>query len=286
MGNQMFQYAFALAVGKKTRQQVYIDVDRSYEKELDKSRFAVKREVAITNYNLSLPLATEDAMKKWFFLRQGNIVEKTLFEFSKANSAARYRFISDYEKGTSHYCPEYMCAANAYCMGAFQSEKYFKEYRRQLLKEFTPQKKIILQPNLREMLEQQSVGIQIRRGDYIRLGLECKRQFYYDALEYLIQHLGSRLNVFIFSDDVNWVKEHMDFQLPVTFVNENNAYADYEELLILSRCRHQIISNSTFGWWAAWLNRYRDKIVIVPAEWSPITDIDEICPLEWVRLAS
>ena len=284
LGNQMFQYAFALAVSNATNQQVYIDVDKHYEKELDKGRFTVEREVAIINYNLSLPFVTDAIMKKWFFLKQHNYIEKKVFEFNKVNLGARYRFISDFETGTSRYCPAYMCAVNAYCMGAFQSEKYFRKYRRQLLREFTPKRKIILPSHLRSKLEQQSIGIQIRRGDYVQLGLECRQQNYYNALEYLKQRLGEKLNVFIFSDNIRWVKENMDFQMPVTYLNENNVYPDYEELLILSRCKHQVISNSTFGWWAAWLNRNPNKIVIVPTEWSPITNIDDICPLEWIRV--
>ena len=86
----------------------------------------------------------------------------------------------------------------------------------------------------------------------------------------------------IFSDDLEWVKENIHIKGKCIFVNEEKKLEDYEELLIMSRCRTNIIANSTFSWWAAWLNQNKDKVVIAPRKW--LKGQNNIVPKEWFIL--
>ena len=87
----------------------------------------------------------------------------------------------------------------------------------------------------------------------------------------------------VFSEDIDWVKKNLDIGTDCIYVNEKGTLQDYEELFLMSRCRSQIISNSTFSWWGAWLNRNPQKVVIAPRQpW--LSRQTNIIPVEWVVL--
>jgi hypothetical protein len=96
------------------------------------------------------------------------------------------------------------------------------------------------------------------------------------------------LRYYIFSDDIEWVKGHFDFVGQYQVV-DNSGYenSDYWDLYLMSKCKYNIIANSTFGWWSAWLNRNPEKIVVVPEKWNGYDFVftDEICPPEWKMVA-
>ena len=87
----------------------------------------------------------------------------------------------------------------------------------------------------------------------------------------------------VFSDDLIWVMENMHFGNNVYYVNQDGQLEDYEELFIMSRCKHHIIANSTFSWWGAWLDRNEDKIVIGPKQWFARKKIN-IMPDAWIKV--
>jgi hypothetical protein len=90
---------------------------------------------------------------------------------------------------------------------------------------------------------------------------------------------------FVFSDDPAWAMAHLRLDHPVTFVTHNGTARDYEDLRLMSLCQHQIIANSSFSWWAAWLNPNPDKIVMAPRRWfhDPSLDTRDLLPEKWLK---
>jgi hypothetical protein len=112
--------------------------------------------------------------------------------------------------------------------------------------------------------------VHIRRGDYAYVkeitaihGI-CSMDYYFEAME-LIKKIFPTASFFIFSDDVDWVKEN--FQQPNNYIITPNLTSPQEDLRLMSMCTHHIIANSSFSWWAAWLNPLVNKLVVSPREW-------------------
>ncbi len=112
----------------------------------------------------------------------------------------------------------------------------------------------------------------------------CPPEYYQQAIKY-IQTQVNDPHFFVFSDDIGWVKSHLKIPDPVNYVS-NNDISSQEELLLMSSCKHNIIANSSFSWWGAWLNQYPEKIVIAPKKWFNLETIDtrDLIPETWIRL--
>jgi hypothetical protein len=173
---------------------------------------------------------------------------------------------------------------HVYLTGWWQSEKYFKDIRDTLLEEldFSRQiKKYIIKkyPEIRE----NSVTMHIRRGDYVLKTDQYVMQtfdYYKSAYEYLND---KNIKIFILSNDIPWCKENLKFD-NICYVEENN---DIIDLCIMSMCNHNIISNSTFSWWGAWLNNNLYQTVIAPLKWfGPAMQINDsdIVPENWTKI--
>ncbi|MEE8478749.1 MAG: alpha-1,2-fucosyltransferase, partial [Candidatus Neomarinimicrobiota bacterium] len=135
-----------------------------------------------------------------------------------------------------------------------------------------------------------SVAIHFRRSDYLskpnyrKVYATCSNNYYYESIEY-IQKKIKELHYFIFSDNITWIKNNFNFSSNTTFIdNEGPAY---EHLYLMSQCKHQIIANSTFSWWAAWLNPNSGKIIITPKYWyndKHLNDTVIRIPQEWIKI--
>ena len=187
---------------------------------------------------------------------------------------------------------------NVQMRGFRQSEKYFVEYKKEIQKMFEPH------PKEKEYLENKyadtlknSVSLHIRKGrdnaDTYSSAYYCLFEdlntYYPNAIRKILE-LGKKIdNIVIFSDAVDWVEENLDlseFDANVTFVRGEK---DYMDIHLMSMCEHNVIANSTFSWWGAWLNNTEEKIVIAPTEWHPLhkkrkfSDQDIICE-DWIRV--
>ena len=134
------------------------------------------------------------------------------------------------------------------------------------------------------------ISIHIRRGDLLSRPIAVKDQpyssdeYYYEGIE-IIKERDSNPELFIFSDDIEWVENNVNFDLPTTYINSKGP--DHEHFYLMSRCKHNIITNSTFSWWAAWLNKYENKIVISPKWWYRDPEINSKIiwiPKNWITL--
>ena len=269
LGNQLFQYAFAKRLEMVKGKKVFLDTNLKHVK-IHEER-GVVRKFTLDKFNISLKMAEEIDKEGWRYLSQKNFWDKIKLYLAK-HSLWRYNFFEQeqpYARVKNHFWGNY------YIKGWFQSEEYFRDIRNILLKEFTPKEKVKLSHKLYLVMKSSTtVSLHIRRGDYKKLGLIIPIQYYYDAISYMNKVVEKPVYI-IFTDDIVWVKKNLAISEEKLYVSEEGNYEDYEELLIMSKCTNNIIANSTFSWWGAWLNQNNKKIVIAPKTYNKCT------PKEW-----
>ena len=278
LGNQMFQYAYAKALNLKGI-DVRLDLANAFDDVflIWKNKHDAMRDICIQKFKISLPIIDVCTYGKYDYIQQNTICKKIIFWLAK-HSLWKYKFVEEF--GKFHFNRRLDNKDNYYIKGYFQDEKYFKHIRSTLLKEFVPPEKIKISRELKNALnDNESVSLHIRRGDYVKLKLSLNRLYYMKAIEYIKKIYNNPIFV-VFSDDLKWVRENIDTNSRVVYANEDGKLKDYEELFIMSRCKSNIISNSTFSWWAAWLNTYEKKIVIAPKKW--MKPQENIIPNDWI----
>lgn len=172
-----------------------------------------------------------------------------------------------------------------YINGVFIGERYFEDAREEVRKAFIF--KNIDSENLRLaslMQETSSVSLHIRRGDYLKIPqyAVCDEQYYSKAIRYVNDHV-EKPKFFVFSDDPAWCQTFLKrFEIDFHVVNRNFGIDSYKDMFLMTQCKHNIIANSTFSWWGAWLNNNSNKIVVCPEKWI-IGRIYNPCLKEWVR---
>lgn len=281
LGNQMFQYAFGFALSKKLKKEFKLDILgfegyklRRYELDcfdLNVS-FASKKEIQNIKYEktcVSYKLVRKILKKPRKLSAHYYLEKKNAFD-------EQINFISD----------------DIYFEGYWQSEKYFAVFRKELLEQFRLKKPLNKQTNkLKKEIEATvSVSLHIRRGDYVTnqhtnsVHGTCSLHYYKKAIEtILIKYPQAKF--YIFSDDIDWSKLNLGFIKARIFI-ENNNISDCEEMYLMSQCKHNIVANSSFSWWGAWLNQNIDKIVIAPKKWFKDESINtaDLIPESWVRI--
>ena len=184
---------------------------------------------------------------------------------------------------------------NLYISGYWGREKYFKDIKEVIRNDFSkfryplPNEALLL---LDKIINSNSICLHFRRGDYMAspnavsfLG-NINPNYYDNAIKYMSEKI-SNPHLFVFSDDIEWCKKNFKSALPVTFIDyhcENKKFAS--DFQLMSNCKHYIIANSTFSWWAAWLGSYKEKIVVSPKKWIKTEEIssDEVVPEEWIKI--
>lgn len=192
-----------------------------------------------------------------------------------------------------HYWPEIKnVPTDCYLRGYWQSEKYFHDVASVIRNDFTFKNPLTRQnAELAVQIGQENaVSLHVRRGDYVKNpkttathGL-CSLDYYQAAIRYICDRVEQPY-FFIFSDDIAWVKKHLKMNLPCRYVDHNHGAESYNDMHLMSLCRHCIIANSSFSWWGAWMNRYVDKIVVVPQRWfANHNNVKDLFPSGWVPL--
>lgn len=180
-----------------------------------------------------------------------------------------------------------------YLNGYWQSEKYFKSAEDKLRRELCLADRLgeASQKILDQILQCQAVSLHIRRGDYITNSSAaavhgvCPLDYYYSAIRQ-IATLVQNPCFFVFSDDPQWAKDNLKISYPIQFVEANGPDRAVEDMWLMKSCKHHIIANSSFSWWAAWLNERLDNIVIAPRIWFLDKKIDDkdLIPEQWHRI--
>lgn len=172
--------------------------------------------------------------------------------------------------------------------GYWQSEKYFLpvmqdvrvafRFREEKLSEKTK----IFAHQLQQSRD--TISLHVRRGDYVSIGdTKTFGKEYYDAAVRIANAHGGG-QIVVFSDDVQWVKANLHYE-NMLFVDWNIGVDSWQDMYLMSLCKHNIIANSSFSWWGAWLNSNPDKIVIAPKKWMTWEpECSDIIPNTWIRL--
>ncbi len=266
LGNQMFQYAFFYSL-KKRYSSSYIKMDINYIYgsamhngfELD-SVFGIKREECAHAEALILADYFPQYLKRYIPINFFHKVRRVLLGVKKT-------FIVQ-EDATVFYPEVYQLNPLYSYMfkGNWINEKYFQEYRDELMNIFTfppfddDQNRLYMN----EILAANSVSIHIRRGDYLQSPLYTLGIKYIQTAVQIINQKVNTPKYFVFTDDPEYVSKHFSFIDNMTVINGNKGKKSFRDMQLMSLCKHNIIANSTFSFWGAYLNRNTDKIVIAP----------------------
>ncbi len=280
LGNQMFQYATARFLGHKTNTTIVLDISSFNNK--FQNNTDTQRDFDLGKMNISSNI---DSTPLKFSLRLSRFLNHKIFK----------KFHEDYDKDLLiKYEENLKSGKNIYLEGYFQSEKNFAPIRDILLKEFSL-KEEFKSPKFTELQSEiqecNSVGIHIRRGDYIKSSAVtsyhgiCSIEYYKNAMKLISEKSTNTPNFYFFSDDPQWVSENLELNESAKIISDQKLSA-VEELFLMSSCKHNIIANSTFSWWAAWLNQNHDKIVISPTPWVEKTPNPHpnIIPETWIKI--
>ena len=259
LGNQMFCYACGYAMAKEKVQELKLDKNR-YTASYDRS-------YGLDAFQLDYP---EDAHVHVF----------PQSYFGKVCRELYYRLMYCVIKDNN--IEQFMLRAakdrkQPYLYGLFQDERYFLKYRNEIKRQFTLKSPSDDYKRFAHEVTPHSLSVHIRRGDYTKLGICMGIDYYIKGYAYIAEHSNIDL-IYVFTDDVAWCKENIDFVHSTIYVKDAYHLSDAEEMLAMSCCTNHIISNSTYSWWGAWLGT-KDGITIRPANWT-ITK----CPVRWVTL--
>ena len=279
LGNQMFQYA----MGKT------LAIRNSTELKLDISAFEIYKlhQYKLNKLNIVENIATEEESK--LFLTDGKKIGiKNITKFFTPYFKRTY-----IREKSFRYDPNLMMTKdNVYLDGYWASEKYFKEIESQIRKEFTIKEDpdLLNSEMAAQILDKDAVSIHIRRGDYVTdsktnaIHGTCSLDYYYKAIEDLHNYVSDP-HFFIFSNDPQWVTDNFKVPYPITLVNINGPDQGYEDMRLMSLCKHHIIANSTFSWWGAWLGTNQNKRVYSPKQWYNVDyDIKDLIPDSWNKI--
>lgn len=270
--NQMFEWAFGKAFEKKTGYEVIFD---DSEETFKLKCFELSKNIK----TIEKPLYKK-ILKKIVFIRK---LRNKLVKIKNTKPTYTQKDFSSYEESLFEIKPP------AYIDGYFQSYKYFENVLDELRNDF----KLVFKMNSKnkKMLEQikasTSVSMHFRRGDYLKARNQkvygsCSMDYYKNAVNLIKEKIGENFTLFIFSDDPKWVKENTNFECKTIVVDINSGKHGWFDLELMKNCNHNIIANSSFSWWGAFLNENPDKIVIAPEYWQTnFKSNSDIIPENW-----
>ncbi|WP_196602999.1 alpha-1,2-fucosyltransferase [Pectinatus frisingensis] len=199
-------------------------------------------------------------------------------------------------KKDSHLIDDYKIAFNDtyfqlndksdyYLDGYWQDERYFYCVRKKIMDEFSFNKNIYLKNKelINQLALENSIGVHIRRGDYVNTGFDITRIDYYKKAIEFISNKTKKPIFYFFSDDVGYVKKKFDFISNKKIITGNTGVNSYIDMFLMSKCRHNIIANSSFSYWGAYLNKNINKIVVAPRYFSTEIKRPLACQ-DWVIL--
>jgi hypothetical protein len=181
---------------------------------------------------------------------------------------------------------------NHYFLGFWQNHRYFIGYEDRIRKLYVAKDPVFLQSDMVQEIDRSdydTISLHFRRGDYLTSGFiePTSMEYYTQAVDMIASKVNNPF-FYIFTDEPDWVNENFTIDFPHKLVSGNTGNDAYKDILLMSRCRHHIIANSTFSWWGAWLNANPDKIVTVPKKWYADDErnkfTNEICPVSWIRI--
>jgi hypothetical protein len=263
LGNQMFQYSTALALSRLKRTELFIDLSE-LNKSIGGGRIAHKLE--LDAFNIQLKIAPNEEVLRLKKLGEKKII-RALHRFFPFLFPAIYAA----ESGLKFHSQFVNYPSNTYLNGYWQNQKYFSSIKSELYQLFTP--KLPPSQKVNEFIQKinshNSVSVHVRRGDYLMPEISnyhgnCDIGYYKEAMRFMSKEILNPV-FFVFSNDLEWCKLNLPSNFNLVFVNHNDE--NFWDMLLMSYCKHNIIANSSFSWWGAWLNKNSNKIVVAPEYW-------------------
>ena len=284
LGNQLFQYAAARALSIQHHSSLLLDqtwFSRTYDDVTPREFLLPQLNVKGSWISYGIPIKRPKKIyrlaQKFWPIDPFIFVEQTPFRFDfRLQKAPAFK------------------QQNLYLMGYWQSYKYFEAIKASLQKEISP--KNALDQHYQTYLEQiqngSSTMVHVRRGDYVNLASAAKvhgfigLEYYQKGMRTILEK-SPNTRFFVFSDDLEWAKENLPHSDQSTFVESlSNSDAVIQELELMTHCQNHVIANSSLSWWAAWLSKHEQGIVICPSQWTTDTSInwDDLLPATWQRI--
>ena len=281
LGNSMYVYAAAKALAEKHKTN--LKLDKAYLKAWPrpKYKFGGVWDLVIEKFKISAEIATKKEIKKHVFrtyfrpldkiIHKFKLFEKNVIRFPSTGSAENYFKIPN----------------DVYLIIYCGKEKFFKPIEKIIRKEFELKEKFKepLKDKTKEIFSKNSVSIHVRRGDVLKL-----KDFYVLDVDYYkkaVEKIKSKIKdpiFYVFSDEIGWCKKNFkDFGIKMNFVE---GQKDYEDLELMKTCKHNILANSSFSWWAGYLNKNPNKIVIAPKKFTMFKrgNKDPELPKDWIKI--
>lgn len=276
LGNQMFQYAFAMTHILKG-QKVKFDLSY-YHNDSRHGGFWLDKA-----FDLDL---IEGNLRDFFYFMERIKDKKGNSHYQKKKN--RF-FIEERLENEFTYNSNFEQLDNCYFSGYWQNFNYFSRIEAELrtsfmFREIDPTDL----PNLKlkdEIIKNNSISIHIRRGDYLQSAphINLELEYYTKATDFIKQRIDNPC-YYIFTDDIEWARENLVLDNSY-FVEGNGKIKCHVDMYLMNLCKHNIIANSTFSWWSAWLNANPKKIVITPKKWfHHEKNLDGLLQRNWIRL--
>lgn len=267
-GNQLFQFALGYALSRERGEDLYLDISgfRRYPTWPYQLSTISLESIKLLDMELSTPLQRRI---RFYFMPISVFKVETV----KEPSLEFHPWIAELK-------------GNVYLDGYWQSERYFKNYHKELAGRIIRPEKISDggQKKIAKLSEDSTCAVHIRRGDFVSSNIHqvCTKNYYLRAIRYMGDHVP-KIKFLIFTDDYSWAVENFGDLQGVSV--QRPSRNPYEDFLMMNACQNSIISNSTFSWWATWL-RAREGIVLSPNKWFNLPEMNMIgiVPDRWVKI--
>ncbi len=283
LGNQLFQYAMARHLAIKHKTELKVDITGLHTKALSEN--GTVRELELNKMGLNLDVASSQELEAYQKGKAGKMLDLLFLPVGLNKLYIRERHFEFYSKALT-------APKDCYLDGYWQSENYFSMIREELLKELRPSELSSETKELaKQLCEGTSVSIHVRKGDYISIPLNrdiyaiCGEKYYKAAIDKM-NAAHRDCTFYVFSDEPEWFRRNVGDTPQVKYVTHNSGKDSYQDLYLMSLCKHNIIANSSFSWWGAWLNMNEGKTVIAPKHWfkSDSKNTKDLIPASWIRL--
>lgn len=274
LGNQMFQYGLYLKLCSQGKTVKFDDINEY--------RHDHARPIMLSVFGIDYPRASWEEIVA--------ITDGAGGIFHRIRRRLFGRRSLEIKERDCNYDPNLLAHDPAYLTGWFQSEKYFKDIESEVRSTFTfPKRNEMRLPadlekhigTYQYMIEHtEAISVHIRRGDYLLAdevyGGICTDEYYETAIAYMKTRYPGGI-FYVFSNDLKWARNWLESryrkagesELPDNFclIEETTEHTGFLDMMLMSKCKHHIVANSSFSWWASWINSYPDKCIIAPAKW-------------------
>jgi hypothetical protein len=276
LGNQLFQYALARQISIKRGKKLLFDT--TYY------RFVRNRKFLLDQFNTKgKNLEFSDAPS--LFLTTLPVIGKIYLKILKIFGVSKFSRLTESQFYT--FDPKwYSGMDNLYLEGFWNNPEYLTLFWPRIKRELSQKESAFahLSMYLKTIKSTESVAVHVRRTDYLKvknLGV-CSIRYYKDAVRRMRTKLHNP-QFYVFSDDLNWSKKNLHFLADATFVDF--TINEIEDFFLMRNCKHHVIANSTFSWWAARLKEHKKHLIIAPYPWQSATSpADSLVLSSWIKI--